>query len=133
MKIAAVVSVALALAGGAFWQQLPGIGAGALLHPSRQTDRPAPPAGCVHREFDGVGVTFRGWVCEPDKPARGSIVYLHGIADHRDSAAGVIARFRPAGFRVVPARMSGSYRSRNTSRGNANFAATESMTLIWQV
>ena len=101
MKIAAVVSVALALAGGVFWQQLPGIGAGALLHPSRQTDRLPPPAGCVHREFDGAGVTLRGWVCEPDKPARGSIVYLHGIADHRDSAAGVIARFRPAGFRVV--------------------------------
>jgi pimeloyl-ACP methyl ester carboxylesterase len=28
-------------------------------------------------------------------------VYLHGIADNRSSAAGVIARFRPRGFNVI--------------------------------
>jgi pimeloyl-ACP methyl ester carboxylesterase len=46
-------------------------------------------------------VALRGWVCVPAGPSRGPIVFRHGIADHRDSAAGVIARFRPRGFRVV--------------------------------
>ena len=101
MKLVAVIGAALAIGAVVLWQQLPGIGAGALLHPSRQTDRLPPPPGCVLREFVGAGVTLRGWFCEPDALPRGTIVYLHGIADHRDSAAGVIARFRPRGFRVV--------------------------------
>lgn len=102
MKLAvAAAAAAFALGGGVAWQQLPAIGAGALLHPSRSPDRLPPPAGCVMREFAGAGVTLRGWICDPAGPARATIVYLHGIADHRDSAAGVIERFRPRGFRVV--------------------------------
>jgi len=92
------------------WQQLPGIGAGALLHPSHRPVLRPSPAGCVARDVRGAGVTLRGWVCEPDpaggsgiaaERARRTIVYLHGVADNRESAVGVIARFRPRGFRVV--------------------------------
>ena len=94
---ATIIVIAAAL----LWQQLPGIGAGALLHPSRHTARNGPPPGCTDATFAGVGVTLRGWTCTPPDPARGTIVYLHGNANHHGSAEGVIARFLPRGFRVV--------------------------------
>jgi pimeloyl-ACP methyl ester carboxylesterase len=83
------------------WQQLPAIGAGGLLHPSRHAVTKPPPAGCAAREFAGAGVTLRGWQCTPAAPARATIVYLHGVADTRESAAGAIERFLPRGFRVI--------------------------------
>jgi pimeloyl-ACP methyl ester carboxylesterase len=90
------------------WQQLPGIGAGALLHPSRRPVTHAAPAGCVARDFAGTGVTLRGWDCRSEKRpvsdasrGTGTIVYLHGVADNRESAAGVVARFLPHGYRVI--------------------------------
>jgi pimeloyl-ACP methyl ester carboxylesterase len=96
-----VVPLLAAAVLGIAWQQLPGIGAGALLHPSRRAVTRAAPAGCVERNFGGAGVTLHGWQCEPSAAARATIVYLHGIADNRESATGVIARFLPRGFRVV--------------------------------
>jgi len=42
-----------------------------------------------------------GWRCRAATTRRGTIVYLHGVADNRSSAAGVIARFAPRGFDVV--------------------------------
>ena len=91
----------LALVAGALWQQLPGIGAGGLLHPARRpVTRPAPD-GCVTSEFAGAGVTLRGWTCTPPSTPRATIVYLHGVADNRESAAGVVRRFLPKGFGVV--------------------------------
>jgi uncharacterized protein len=96
-----------ALVAAVGWQQLPAIGAGGLLHPARRSVTQPAPDGCVAREFAGASVTLRGWACDP-QTARSStlgetatIVYLHGIADNRQSSAGTIARFRPRGFRVV--------------------------------
>jgi uncharacterized protein len=86
---------------GLLWQQLPGIGAGGLLYPARRPVTAGPPDGCVKSEFAGAGVTLRGWTCTPRQSARGTIVYLHGIADNRQSAASVIRRFLPRGFRIV--------------------------------
>jgi pimeloyl-ACP methyl ester carboxylesterase len=81
--------------------QLAGIAAGGLLHPARRvTSQPAPPP-CVDAQFAGAGVTLRGWTCASTSPRRGTIVYLHGIADNRGSAAGVVQRFLPRGFDVV--------------------------------
>src|SRR4051812_8042874 len=95
--MAAVVGIA----GAWLWQQLPGIGAGGLLHPSRRAVTAAAPAGCVPSAFGGAGLTLRGWTCTPPGAVHGTIVYLHGIADNRQSSAGAIARFLPRGVRVV--------------------------------
>jgi alpha-beta hydrolase superfamily lysophospholipase len=81
--------------------QLPKIGAGGLLHPGRRTTIGRMPAGCEDTAFPGDGVTLRGWRCGSAAPSRGTIVYLHGIADNRTSASGVIERFTPRGFQVI--------------------------------
>lgn len=78
------------------------VGASALLHPARRPVVDAPPPGCVNERFDGDGVRLRGWRCSSTSlPHRGLIVYLHGIADNRASAAGVAGRFLPRGFDVI--------------------------------
>lgn len=81
--------------------QLPKIGAGGLLHPGRRTLNVARPAACQDADFAGAGVTLRGWRCGPQAPGRGTIIYLHGIADNRSSARGVIERFTPRGVQVI--------------------------------
>ena len=100
-KIGLGVVTIIVIAAALLWQQLPGIGAGALLHPSRHAANGAPPAGCIDATFAGVGVRLKGWTCTPPGSVRGTIVYLHGNANHHGSAAGVVARFLPRGFRVV--------------------------------
>ena len=95
------VTLILAIAFGLVESQLPVYGAGALLYPSRTAmSRPAPP-GCVEQTFAGVDVDLQGWRCAAAGPRRGTIIYLHGIADNRGSAAGVIDRFVPRGFDVI--------------------------------
>jgi pimeloyl-ACP methyl ester carboxylesterase len=83
------------------WVQLPPIGAGALLHPSRRAVTDPPPVGCVTSTFAGAGVTLRGWTCTPAAPARATLIFLHGVADNRQNAEGVVPRFLARGFRVV--------------------------------
>ncbi|HET7694802.1 MAG TPA: alpha/beta fold hydrolase [Vicinamibacterales bacterium] len=91
----------LLLAAGMACSQLPKIGAGGLLHPGRRAAIAPAPAGCEHVELTGAGVTLRGWRCGPPAAAAGTIVYLHGIADNRGSAAGAIQRFTARGFQVI--------------------------------
>jgi pimeloyl-ACP methyl ester carboxylesterase len=81
--------------------QLPKIGAGGLLHPGRRTLTVARPAACEDVDFAGAGVTLRGWRCGSRTGARNTIIYLHGIADNRSSARGVIERFTGRGFQVI--------------------------------
>jgi pimeloyl-ACP methyl ester carboxylesterase len=60
------------------------------------------PPGCVEATVQGAGdVTLRGWRCEAQSPSRGTIIYLHGVADNRASGVGVISRFLARGFNVV--------------------------------
>ena len=59
------------------------------------------PPGCENRDFQGDDITLRGWRCSAIGKRRGTIVYLHGIADNRASSVGVIQRFSPRGFDVV--------------------------------
>ena len=95
--------VALLLLGVALlaWQ-LPGIGAGALLFPTRRATTAPTPAGCVDRSFAGEGVTLAGWHCRTTASERkGTVLYLHGIADNRASAIGPIRTLLPLGFDVV--------------------------------
>ncbi len=81
--------------------QLPSLGAGALLHPQRRTRYEPMPAACVAREFAGAGVALSGWFCEADGERRASLVYLHGVADNRSSAAGLVQRFTRRGIAVI--------------------------------
>ena len=98
----AAIGSALLLAGLALaWGQLPGIGAGGLLHPAQTITRHPAPAGCRDETLQGADVRLKAWRCLATQPARGTIVYLHGIADNRGSAEGAIARFVPRGFDVI--------------------------------
>jgi fermentation-respiration switch protein FrsA (DUF1100 family) len=80
---------------------LPRAGAAVLLHPPRRPGHPATPAGCVDTAFDGDGVTLRGWRCATSAPRRGTVIYLHGVADTRAGGAGIAAHFMTRGFDVV--------------------------------
>jgi uncharacterized protein len=97
-----VVTVGLlgALAAAAV-TQLPGLGAGGLLHPTRRALTVATPEGCVDERMAGDGVELAGWRCTAIDKRRGTLVYLHGIADTRASAAGAIQRFRRRGWDVI--------------------------------
>jgi uncharacterized protein len=90
---AALISAALIMA--------PSIAAGGLLYPARHALRAAIPPGCENREFQGDDVTLRGWQCGSIGKRRGTIIYLHGVADNRGSSVGVVQRFTPRGFDVV--------------------------------
>lgn len=96
----AMVVTALGLA-AAGCHHLPEMAAGALLHPARRTELPVRPNNCEDRNYRSTELTLRGWACSAQGPRRGSIVFLHGIADNRGSAVGTILRFTAAGFDVV--------------------------------
>src|SRR5215813_11149535 len=99
-RLAAAGVVALLLLALAT-SQLPGIGAGALLHPARRRVGVPPPPTCENERIAGDGVSLAGWRCRASGPRRGTLVYLHGVADNRASGAGVIERFGKRGFDVV--------------------------------
>ena len=60
--------------------QLPAIGAGGMLRPSRRHVSVQPPTGCEDAHFAGEEVTLMGWRCAAQTSRRGTLVYLHGIA-----------------------------------------------------
>jgi alpha-beta hydrolase superfamily lysophospholipase len=91
----------IAAAGAVVWSQLPALGAGGLLHPAHRPMTAATPPTCVDSVFEGVGVTIGGWRCRAPGDPRGTIVYLHGIADNRGGAGGIVQRFGPRGFDVI--------------------------------
>jgi pimeloyl-ACP methyl ester carboxylesterase len=97
-KSAAALALVLAVAAFHF---LPAIGAGAMLHPWRRSVDAAAPAGCSEATLAGAGVRLAAWRCTASRPARGTAIYLHGIADNRTSAAGPIARLTRRGLDVI--------------------------------
>src|SRR5262249_4568761 len=92
------LAVLLALGAGACMP--PSWGANALLHPQRRpaTRQPTRPFDAV--EFDGAGVKLKGWWFHAAAP-RGTVVFLHGVADNRGSSLGVADHFLARGFDVV--------------------------------
>ncbi|MEO8075222.1 MAG: alpha/beta fold hydrolase [Acidobacteriota bacterium] len=96
-----LVAIAAVLAGSVAWRQLPMLGAGGLLHPGRRHVGGPRPENCQDASIDSAGVVLRGWRCGVTGVRRGTLVYLHGIADNRTSAVGVVLRFAPRGFEVV--------------------------------
>ena len=97
VSIGAIVLVVWA----AIPDQLAAAGAGGLLHPSRHRVRMAPPSTCEDATFKGDGLELKGWRCHGSAPRRGTIVYLHGVADNRTSGVGVVERFGKRGFDVI--------------------------------
>jgi pimeloyl-ACP methyl ester carboxylesterase len=94
-----LLPVLLALALGACMP--PSWGAGALLHPGKTVAADRSSRAHETLWFDGSGVRLKGWWFRTPKPRRGTIVYLHGVADNRGSSAGIADHFVPAGFDVI--------------------------------
>jgi len=82
--------------------RLPDLGAGGLLYPTRHVVARNAPDACVEVSVTSRdGLRLRGWRCNAAGVARGTVVYLHGVADNRGSAAEAIRRFTARGFEVV--------------------------------
>lgn len=77
------------------------MGANAILHPYRRRATVAPVIPFEDFAFVNDGVTLRGWRFRGSRPRRGLIVYLHGVADNRQSGLGFAQRFVPQGFDVA--------------------------------
>ena len=80
---------------------LPAIGAGLILHPPHKHVVATPPPMCQEVTLRGEGVSLQGWRAQGSGNRRGTLIYLHGVADNRVSGADVIERFRKRGFDVL--------------------------------
>ncbi len=80
----------------------PSWGANLLLHPFRRPllGRPADAVEEVELEAE-PGLALRGWRFRTPRPRRGTLVYLHGLADNRRASASIAPRFLPRGLDVV--------------------------------
>lgn len=81
--------------------QVPPIAAALILHPFRRPVSSPPPPHCQAATFQGAGITLQGWSGEASGKFRGTLIYLHGVADNRTSSAGVMQRFQKRGFNVI--------------------------------
>jgi uncharacterized protein len=97
VTIGCPLAVAVAVAGC----MPPSWAANALLHPARRpvTQEPGPRFEAV--QFDGAGVRLKGWWARAPAPKRGTVVYLHGVADNRGSSIGIAQHFLARGFDVI--------------------------------
>ena len=80
---------------------LPAAGAAALLHPMRRLSIARMPDACEAARFDGAGVTLAGWRCRTPQPRRGTVIYLHGVADNRGGASGMVGRLSALGLDLI--------------------------------
>jgi len=87
------------IAAAAAW--LPVVGAAGILHPIRRHVTLPTPQACAEVTFASGDIALKGWHCAATGRRRGVIVYLHGIADNRQSGSGIIDRFVRRGFDVV--------------------------------
>ncbi len=80
---------------------VPSVAAGGLLYPARLHVAEPAPTGCEDAVFAGEGVTLKGWRCRATGPRRGTVVFLHGVANNRTVMRGPIARFSGRGLDLV--------------------------------
>jgi alpha-beta hydrolase superfamily lysophospholipase len=95
----AALAVALLILGAGACMP-PSWGANALLHPQRRPMTRQPNRAFDAVEFEGAGVKLKGWWFHADAK-RGTVVFLHGVADNRGSAVGIADHFMARGFDVV--------------------------------
>src|SRR5688572_22406971 len=81
--------------------RIPAIAANGLLHLMRRAVSQKSPDNCEAATFHGAGVALIGWRCLATGNPRGTIIYLHGIADNRGSASNIIQRYTAKGFNVI--------------------------------
>lgn len=81
--------------------RVPAIAANGLLHPARRALSQPIPRNCESTTFPGHGVVLSGWRCRASERPRGTIVYLHGVADNRETASNIIRRYTAKGFDVI--------------------------------
>ena len=104
MAHATVKAVLAILAGGILtlgalaYYQLPVLGANGLLHPAKRVMDAATQRQFPTMRFAGSGVDLEGWQVPAEGRRRGAVVYLHGIADNRGSAAEAVRRMSRQGF-----------------------------------
>jgi len=79
----------------------PSWAANALLHPPRRAVTQKPSRAFEAVQFDGAGVPLKGWWFRAAAPKRGTVVYLHGVADNRGSGIGIAEHFVARGFDVI--------------------------------
>jgi alpha-beta hydrolase superfamily lysophospholipase len=95
------VLICLALSAGGCMP--PSWGAAALLHPARHATSRQPTRPFEAFAWEGAGtpgVKLVGWWFHAGVP-RGTLIYLHGVADNRGSSVGIAEHFVPLGFDVV--------------------------------
>src|SRR5688500_6132308 len=80
-----LVLISIAIVG----PQLSSVAANAILHPLRREFSGEKPAAFEERQFMGHGIALRGWFAPAEGTRRGTIIYLHGVADNRASGAGL--------------------------------------------
>jgi pimeloyl-ACP methyl ester carboxylesterase len=102
--LVAALAVALAAAAALAWtcRRAPaGWGAAAILHPWRRPVTVTPRLPFESVAFSSGGERLEGWLFRGDGERRGLVVYLHGIADNRQSGIGVAERLLPRGYDVL--------------------------------
>ncbi|MES2660908.1 MAG: alpha/beta fold hydrolase [Verrucomicrobiota bacterium] len=98
LLITCLITLVLA---GVTVSQFPEIGAALILHPPHRRVTAPPPPLCHEVTFQGDGAPLRGWRGHASGNHRGTLIYLHGVADNRAGGAGVINRFQKRGFDVI--------------------------------
>ena len=104
---------------GILFLKLPTIGAALILHPVKRPVAQPPPNGCHEVTFQGNQVKLQGWRGNSTQQRRGTLIYLHGVSDNRESSAGVLTHFRECGFDVIAydSRAHGGSEGTNTTYG----------------
>jgi pimeloyl-ACP methyl ester carboxylesterase len=75
-------------------------GATAIVRPWRRPLTGEPELPFRRVRFESAGATLEGWWFAA-QPERGTVVYLHGIADNRQSGTGAARRLVPRGYSVL--------------------------------
>ena len=102
LKVVVALTGALTVvAATVFNRELPTLGANGLLHPYRRMMDPGTRDVHPTRSFAGADVGLAGWNIRARSPRRGTVIYLHGVADNRGSALTAAQRFPDRGFDVV--------------------------------
>jgi uncharacterized protein len=79
----------------------PSWAAAALLHPYRSPVRVRPAGPVEELDLDGDGVKLRAWWFRAVGQKRGTVLYLHGVADNRGSSVGVADHLVHRGLDVL--------------------------------